>query len=106
MLLKRRRRLGPQLQAFLERAESFQPREWAEANIAAPISTGKLNRVLRENAETEGRPWTTDIMEPCWRAYPTLKYNPQMDLLRPAYTALHEEFPQVFPEDLIETSCR
>jgi glycosyltransferase involved in cell wall biosynthesis len=106
VLLKRRRRLGAQLQAFLESAESFQPRAWAEANIAAPISTEKLNRVLRENAEAEQRPWTTDLMEPCWRAHPTLKYNPEMNRLRPTYAALHEEYPQLFPADLIETSGR
>ena len=106
VLLKRRRKLGPQLQSFLERADSFQPRSWAEANISAPISTAKLNRVLRENAEAEGRPWTTDILEPCWRAHPTLKYNPEMERMRPTYDALHEKYPKLFPADLIETSCR
>lgn len=106
VLLKRRRNLGAQLLAFLERGESFQPRAWAEANIAAPISTAKLNQVLRENAEAEQRPWTTDIMEPCWRAHPTLKFNPEMERMRPAYVALHQEYPELFPADLMETSGR
>jgi glycosyltransferase involved in cell wall biosynthesis len=106
ILLNRRRDLGAQLQAFLERAGSFQPRAWAEKNISAPISTEKLNRMLHENAKAEQRPWTTDIMEPCWRAHPTLKYNPHMDQVRPAYAKLHEEYPQIFPSDLIETSYR
>ena len=106
ILLNRRRGLGDQLHAFLKRADSFQPRAWAEKNISAPISTAKLNRMLRENAKVEQRPWTTDIMEPCWRAHPTLKYNPHMDQLRPAYAKLHEEYSQIFPRDLMETSHR
>lgn len=104
--LNRKGNLGQQLQDFLDRASSFQPRTWAEANIAASISTKKLNRVLRENAESEQRPWTTDLLEPCWRAHPTLKYNPDMELLRPAYAALHKEYPTLFPADLIDTSYR
>ena len=106
VLLNRKQNLGKQLLDFLERASSFQPRVWAEANIAAAISTKKLNRLLRENAESEQRPWTTDLLEPCWRAHPTLKYNPEMERLRPAYAALHQQYPTLFPSNLIDTSYR
>jgi glycosyltransferase involved in cell wall biosynthesis len=106
VLLNRREKLGAQLQAFLKRADSYQPRAWAEANISSPISTAKLNQVLRDNAAAEQRPWTRDIMEPCWRAHPTLNHNPEMYRMRPAYAALHEEYPQLFSADLIETSYR
>jgi len=97
VLLKRRGNLGSQLQDFLDRAESFGPRAWAEANISARISTANLNRILRQNAEAEQRPWTCDLMEPCWRAHPTLKHNPEIDRLRPAYAALHSQYHNLLP---------
>ena len=106
VLLDRRRNVGHQLQAFLERAHEFDARAWALENISTEASTKKLNEFLRAQAEKEGRPWTTDLLAPCWRAHPTLKYNAKAETMRPTYEELHQAYPEVFPEDLMQNSYR
>lgn len=106
VLLDRKGDLGSQLIDFLKNAERFEARKWAIANISAHASTEHLNQLLKDYAEEQGRAWTGDLLVPCWRAHPTLAYNPRRDDLRPAYLDLHERYPAVFPADLIDHSHR
>lgn len=106
VLIERGRQSGPQLEAFLRKADEFQPRAWAEKHLSAPVSTRKLAEILRENALAEGRPWTTGLLTPCWRAHPTLRHHPEGESLRSTYSALHHEHPELFPADLFDQSHR
>jgi glycosyltransferase involved in cell wall biosynthesis len=53
--------LASQILAFLEKAGSYHPAEWARANISSVVNSAKLNGLLRDLAQSEGRPWTRDI---------------------------------------------
>jgi hypothetical protein len=104
--LERKRNLSGQLMDFVERSEQFRPREWALENISNAASTAKLNAFLRKHALKEGRPWTQDLVVPCWRPHPTVSHNPEGESLRPAYDDLHARWPEVFPSDLFDESWR
>ncbi len=106
VLLDRKRDLSRQLTDFLERADTFAPRAWAEENIACDVSAIKLNAILKDRAAAAGRPWTRDILTPCWRAHPTMYHHPGADSLRPSYHDLSVRYPDVFPPDLMKTSGR
>jgi glycosyltransferase involved in cell wall biosynthesis len=65
------RRLHHELSAFLDRRETFRPREWAIANISCHHASRRLNALLREYALQAGQPWTRDITPMCWRYVPS-----------------------------------
>ncbi|HYV36023.1 MAG TPA: glycosyltransferase, partial [Gemmataceae bacterium] len=69
------RQLGRQLNDLIQCAESFAPRQWAEANISCHHSSHKLNEVLREHALATGQHWTQDIAPLCWRPDPRLVHD-------------------------------
>ena len=69
-ILVERAGLGRTLSEFLERRETYRPREWALANVTCHHSSQKLNAVLREYAQRAGHAWTTDIAPLCWRYVP------------------------------------
>ncbi len=104
--LDRGKDIAPQLLAFLRDAETYQARKWAEERISCEVSARKLNTFLREVAKAEGRPWTRDLVTPCWRPHPTVRHNPLADNLSEAYADLHRRYPAVFPADLREQSYR
>lgn len=56
-----RARLSAQLRAFVEKAHTFAPREWAIRNIGCQVSLKVLNEALSKAARWDGRPWTTDL---------------------------------------------
>jgi hypothetical protein len=104
--LNRKGDLSRELMSFLDKSDDFSAREWAEKNISNEVSAEKLNSLLRENAEHEGRPWTKDILTPCWRPHPTIRHNPEAESLRHCYVDLHHRYPDVFPVNLLEESYR
>jgi glycosyltransferase involved in cell wall biosynthesis len=53
-------------------APSLQPRRWAEENTGYPVTTQRLNGVLRDLSERRGTPWVTDIVEK--KNAPELRY--------------------------------
>ena len=52
------RELAATLRYFRGHAAEFQPREWALANISAPVTTRALEDVLGRLARARGEPWT------------------------------------------------
>lgn len=67
--------LAGHLRAFVQRADEYKPRAWAEANISCFRSTEKLNDILREHALRDGQQWTRDILPLCWRPDPRVVYR-------------------------------
>jgi glycosyltransferase involved in cell wall biosynthesis len=82
--------LSRQLGAFLERSGEFRSREWAEANITAHRSAGRLNQILKEHAAATGRPWTQDLAPMCWRYVPRYLHTEDESRLRPAVDDMAE----------------
>jgi glycosyltransferase involved in cell wall biosynthesis len=66
--------LAAALRHFRDHGADYAPRAWAEAHIAPPITTARLNAVLRDLAGARGEPWTRDIVAKCNR--PELHYYP------------------------------
>jgi len=104
--LLRSSRLAYQIEEFLERAASYQPRAWAMRHVSCYQSIKNLNAVLREHAVMSGKPWTQGAAMPCWRPHPTLNYSADAERLRPVYAELHERYPDVFGSDLLQNSFR
>src|SRR5262249_33711617 len=63
-------RLAEQLTDFVERADSYTPRQWAVDNISCFKSTATLNSMLKRHALANGGEWTRDIVPLCWRPDP------------------------------------
>jgi hypothetical protein len=64
--------LAAGLTDFLDRAETYTPRHWAESNISCFRSTEVLNRLLQEQQRARGGEWTRDLAPICWRPDPQL----------------------------------
>jgi glycosyltransferase involved in cell wall biosynthesis len=84
--------LAQQLTELIERAESFSPRRWAEANISCYQSTQTLNAVLREHALAEGREWTRDLALHCRRPEPRLIENADVERIQPDRREFQQRF--------------
>jgi len=106
VLLDRKRDLAGQLMSFLEQSGKYSPRAWAKKEISCHISAKKLNHFLKEHNVKSGRLWTKDIVTPCWHPHPTVAHSERAGELRPCYSDLHQRFPQVFPDNLIDESYR
>lgn len=65
-------RFTEQLADFLARADTFAPREWAEANISCWRSSERLNAQLRDDMRADGQEWTRDLLPLCWQPDPRL----------------------------------
>lgn len=70
--LFRRTGLGRQVQAFLDRADTYTPRQWAMENVTCHQTTNRLNALLKANARQRHQPWTVDIAPMCRRYMPRL----------------------------------
>lgn len=68
--LLRHRRLGEQLQSFIDESGRYEPRRWAIENIDCRISSRVLNEALRASLTAQGQSWTRDIADLCWRPDP------------------------------------
>lgn len=64
--------LSSALLYFREHWADFNPRPWAEANIAPEITTAKLNRLLKELLQKCHEEWRQDLVVKCnipWSNY-------------------------------------
>ncbi len=64
--------LAAQLLEFVQRAEDYRPRAWAEQNISCFRSTATLNETIKQHALATGQEWTADLAPVCWRPDPVL----------------------------------
>ncbi|NJN97120.1 MAG: glycosyltransferase [Anaerolineales bacterium] len=55
------------LRFFRQHWVDFNPRPWAEANIAPQVTTAKLNQIIKDLALQRGEEWTTDMVAKCNR---------------------------------------
>jgi glycosyltransferase involved in cell wall biosynthesis len=53
--------LADSLRFFRDNWQAFHPREWALANISAPVTTRSLEEVLSRLALQRGEPWTSGL---------------------------------------------
>lgn len=100
------RPLDQQLMTLLERAPNLDPRKWAVENVSCATTHAKLNAQLKRHEVEEGRPWTTDLVLPCWRPYPMYLHQADRERLRPVYEGLATRHPRVFADNLIEVTHR
>jgi glycosyltransferase involved in cell wall biosynthesis len=84
--------LAEQLTDLIARAESFSPRQWAEAHISCYESTRTLNALLREHALAEGREWTLDLALHCRRPEPSLLEKADIERIRPDRSEFRQRF--------------
>jgi len=64
--------LSSELLYFKECWSEFNPRPWAEANIAPEITTAKLNKLLKEISDKRKEEWRQDLVPKCntpWSNY-------------------------------------
>lgn len=81
---------GPRsLLACLERSDEARPGPWATANISSEANVVRLNTILREEARSEGRPWTADLI-PFYSERLALKHRDSGHLSERLDSALHE----------------
>jgi glycosyltransferase involved in cell wall biosynthesis len=66
------RHLARDLTEFIQNADRYQPRGWAEQNISCWRSTQILNDILRQHALESGQRWTQDIAPLQWSPDPQL----------------------------------
>lgn len=90
--LLRERHLAEDVMAFLRDAGGFRARDWALANIACQVTSGKLNNLLRERAQSLGEPWTQDITPLHHNPDPAYLDPADADRLAPAYAELRDEY--------------
>lgn len=74
------RELSETILWFRNNWRTFSPREWAMKNISPEVTTAKLNRALRQIAESKGEKWTRDIVSKCNSPEP--KYYPDPTVAR------------------------
>ena len=82
--------IGRQLSAFLERSESFRPRQWALDHVTCVHSSERLNALLRDYCLDSGRPWTRDITPMCWRYVPSYATESDERDMKPALDRLRD----------------
>ncbi|MBN2169806.1 MAG: glycosyltransferase [Candidatus Krumholzibacteriota bacterium] len=78
VLLDPARPLGPQLEAFLPRADTLRPDLWAREHLAAAVSSRRLNDALRERSLAAGADWTRDLA-PVFRQHFIFHYSDPED---------------------------
>jgi hypothetical protein len=84
--------LKSELLYFREHWTDFNPRHWAEANIAPEITTAKLNELLKGLAHQRGEEWTQDLVAKS--NSPNFVYYPHEDVGRgmPTYEDILEQY--------------
>jgi glycosyltransferase involved in cell wall biosynthesis len=91
--LLHRKRLGEQLQAFVDQSERYRPREWALANgIDCHGSTAILNRALKDYSLGRGDRWTKDIAVHHWAPDPRLLGQADADSLLREYDLIRSTY--------------
>ena len=67
--------LARDLTDFVQNADRYQPRAWAEQNISCFRSSQILNDLLKQKALERGETWTVDIAPMQWSPDPRLVYE-------------------------------
>ncbi len=80
-----RRGLARQLDAFIDEADRYRPREWAERNISCHVSLSVLNDVLRRAALEQGGEWTRDLVPIRKDLVPSYLSSADETAMRPCY---------------------
>jgi glycosyltransferase involved in cell wall biosynthesis len=93
------RALDAQLMNFLDGAERFSARRWAEENISCHRSSAQLNEILRRHALAAEQEWTRDIAPLCWRPYPRLVDPEDERRLEGERRSLRERFGLIVSPD-------
>jgi glycosyltransferase involved in cell wall biosynthesis len=92
-MLLRSENLGAQLKQFLERFQSYSPRQYAlEQGWCCFGSTKKLNQALRQLAVDAGEEWTEDIAVHHWRPDPQLLHASDRERLESEYQDVQQRF--------------
>jgi glycosyltransferase involved in cell wall biosynthesis len=84
--------LPGQLTDFLAHADSYRPRQWAEAHISCFRSSEKLTGILKRDALAEGQEWTRDLFPLCWQPDARLVRPEDWSSLQAERAAIKERF--------------
>lgn len=93
------RNLGRELMAFIDEAECYRPRAWADANISCYRSVDILNGLLARHAAATGETWTAGVRAFTWCPFPRVIDPVERAALAPARRELHERFGITISED-------
>ena len=91
-VLLREQGLAAQLREFLERADAFRPRQWAEEHISCLRSTAILNEAIKKRALASGGEWTEDLVPFCWRPDPVHVYPEDRQRMEPERHIIQDRF--------------
>lgn len=97
--------LAQDLMALLARGPSLTSSSWAVEHVSCYQTLKALEGALADHARRNNRPWTQGLAQPHWRPHPVLAHPDDRARLAPAYEALHQRFPTVFPADLMSLSA-
>ena len=84
--------VSEELYEFLNTADRYSPRAWADKNISCSVSTAKMNGILRHAALEREETWTQDIATLCWRPNPRLPFELDRRRLAAEYARVKDEF--------------
>jgi glycosyltransferase involved in cell wall biosynthesis len=84
--------LARDLTNFVETADRYQPRAWAEQNISCVRSSHVLNDLLKRHALEQGQSWTQDIAPMQWSPDPVLHHLDDRSRLAPEWLRIRERF--------------
>jgi glycosyltransferase involved in cell wall biosynthesis len=101
--LLRQADLARELTAFVREADRFEPRRWAEENVACRHSSAVLNGILREHALARGEEWTQDIAPLQWAPDPQLVRPEDRAALAPERIAIRERYGLEIGRDPVPT---
>lgn len=98
-VLLRRRTMARQLDRFLDRAESLEPRLWAEERISCHASSRRLAEALKRESQRQGRGWTSNPSPVFWRHFRPHYLHPEdAHRLQEAYRDMESEYGIVLTE--------
>ena len=86
------KRLARDLTEFVQNADRYTPRAWAEQNISCHRSSQSLNDLLKRNALERGQVWTQDIAPMQWSPDPAYFRGEDRQRLESERRDLQERF--------------
>ena len=85
--------IAEDLELFIQRSAEYAPRSWMLARQASHRDSSRtLNLALKDFAEKEARPWTTDIAAMHWRPNAEFDSAIARESMRPEYERFEKEF--------------
>lgn len=86
--------LAPQVMDFLQRSACLTPSTWAKSNISAEKNVVRLNRILRDYADSRGYRWSRDL-EPFFCRHFDFYYE-EGSVREQEFRSTYREFRQLF----------